>query len=83
MSVFFRSIGSNNVFHFFEDPKEKNKIKTVSYHLDSNGKILDKWEKNGTIKQLIGAINSCQKQKTEIISNDEWKNIISRQNVDF
>ena len=68
MSVFFRPIGSNNVFHFFEGNKAKNEIKTISYQLDANGKILEKWEKNATIKQLMGAINSVADGSLEIIS---------------
>jgi len=75
MSVFFRPIGSNNVFHFFEDNEDKNEIKTISYQLDANGKILGKWEENGTIKQLMGAINSVSKGRSEIISESDWNDI--------
>ena len=75
MSVFFRPIGSNNVFHFFEDYEAKNEIKTISYQLDSDGKILGKWEKNGTIKQLMGAINSVAEGKSQIISDSDWNDI--------
>jgi hypothetical protein len=75
MSVFFRPIGSNSVFHFFEDNKAKNKIKTISYQLDTDGKILGKWEKNGTIKQLMGAINSVGEGRSQIISESDWKDI--------
>jgi len=77
MSVFFRPVRNNNVFHFYEDNKVKNKIKTVSYQLDADGKILKKWEKNGTIKQLMGAINSVAEGKSEIISESDWKNTFS------
>ncbi len=75
MSVFFRPIGSNNIFHFFEDNGVQNKIKTISYQLDADGQILGKWEKNGTIKQLMGAINSVGKGKSEIISETDWNDI--------
>jgi len=75
MSVFFRSKRSNNVFHFFEDNKAKNEIKTISYQLDADGKILGKWEKNGNIKQLMGAINSVAEGKLQIISESDWNDI--------
>ena len=75
MSVFIRPKGSNNVFHFFEDNKTKNEIKTISYQLDADGKILGKWDKNGTIKQLMGAINSVAEGKSQIISESDWNNI--------
>ena len=75
MSVFFRPIGSNNVFHFFEENEAQNKIKTRSYQLDADGKILGKWEKNGTIKQLMGAINSVAEGKSQIISESDWNDI--------
>jgi hypothetical protein len=75
MSVFFRPIGSNNVFHFFEDNEAKNEIKTISYQLDTDGKILGKWEKNGTVQQLMGAINSVGKGRSEIISESDWIDI--------
>ena len=78
MSIFFRPMGSNNVFHFFEDYEFENEIKTISYQLDSDGKILGKWEKNGTIKQLMVAINSVSKGRSEIISESEWKDIINQ-----
>ena len=74
MSVFFRPKGSNNVFHFFEVNKAKTEIKTISYQLDTDSKILGKWKKNGTIKQLMGAINSVAEGKSEIISESDWKN---------
>ena len=45
-------------FIFLKIIEAKNEIKTISYQLDADGKILGKWEKNGTIKQLMGAINS-------------------------
>ena len=75
MSVFFRPIGTNNIFHFFECNESKNEIKTISYQLDADGEILGKWEKNGTIKQLMGAINSVADGSLEIISEADWKNI--------
>ena len=75
MSVFFRLKGSNNVFHFFEDNEAKNEIKTISYQLDAAGKILGKWEKNGTIKQLMGAINSVGEGSSQIISESDWNDI--------
>jgi len=79
MSIFFRPIGSNNIFHFFEDNEAINEIKTISYQLDANGKIIGEWEKNGTIKQLMVAINSVSKGRSEIISESEWKDIINQQ----
>ena len=39
MSVFFRPIGSNNIFYFFEDKKISGCIKTISYNLDKDGNI--------------------------------------------
>ena len=75
MSVFFRPKGSNNVFHFFEDNEAKNEIKTISYQLDAHGKILGKWEKSGSTKQLMGAINSVAEGSSEIISEPDWKNV--------
>ena len=79
MSVYFRPIGSNNVFHFFENNEAINEIKTISYQLDANGKIIGKWGKNGTIKQLMGAINSVSKGRSEIIPESDWKDIIYQQ----
>jgi hypothetical protein len=79
MSVYFRPIGSNNVFHFFENNEAINEIKTISYQFDANGKIIGKWEKNGTIKQLMGAINSVCKGRSEIIPESDWKDIIYQQ----
>jgi hypothetical protein len=76
MSVFFRPIGSNNVFNFYEDKDTSTNIKTVSYNLGSDGSIKGKWEKKGTIAQLIGAIKSVEKGTTEIISETDWKNLI-------
>ena len=40
-----------------------------------DGKILGKWEKNGTIKQLMGAINSVGEGRSQIISESEWNDI--------
>ena len=76
MSVFFRPIGSNNVFNFYEDKAASTHIKTVSYSLGSDGSIKGKWEKKGTIAQLMGAIKSVAKGKIEIISEADWKNLI-------
>ena len=76
MSVFLRPIGSNNVFNFYEDKDSATHIKTVSYNLDRDGSIKGKWEKKGTIAQLMGAINSVEKGTTEIISETDWKNLI-------
>ena len=45
MSVFFRPLNSNNVFHFFEDKNLPNNIKTISYELGADNSILGKWEK--------------------------------------
>ena len=76
MSVFFRPVGSNNVFNFYEDEDSATHIKTVSYNLGSDGSIKGKWEKKGTIAQLMGAIKSVEKGKIEIISEADWKNLI-------
>ena len=76
MSVFFRPVGSNNVFNFYEDKDSATHIKTVSYNLGSDGSIKGKWEKKGTIAQLMGAIKSVEKGKIEIISEADWKNLI-------
>ena len=76
MSVFFRPVGSNNVFNFYEDKDSATHIKTVSYNLGSDGSIKGKWEKKGTIAQLMGAIKSVEKGKIKIISEADWKNLI-------
>ena len=60
MSVFFRPVGSNNVFNFYEDEDSATHIKTVSYNLGSDGSIKGKWEEKGTIAQLMGAIKSVE-----------------------
>ena len=78
MSVYFRPLGSNNVFHFFEDHEIKNEIRTISYQLNTDGEILNKWEKNGTLKQLMGAINSVFEGSSEIISEADWKNLYKK-----
>ena len=78
MSVFFRPIGSNNVFNFYEDKDSPNHINTVSYNLGSDGSIKGRWEKKGTIAQLMGAIKSVEKGMTEIISEDDWIKIIKK-----
>ena len=76
MSVFFRPIGSNNIFYFFEDKKISGCIKTISYNLDKDGNIKGVWEKSGTVAQLMGAIKSVEKGKLEIVSEAEWKNLL-------
>ena len=75
MSVFFRPIGSNNVFNFFEDKDSTGLLKTISYNLDSDGSIKGRWEKAGTLKQLMGAIKSVERGKTEIISQANWNKL--------
>ena len=75
MSVFFRPIGSNNIFYFFEDEEIAGCIKTISYTFDKDGKIKGKWEKSGTVAQLMGAIKSVEKGKLAIVSEAEWKNL--------
>lgn len=62
-------------FIFLKIVKLKNEIKTISYQLDADGKILGKWEKNGTIKQLMGAINSVGEGRSQIISESDWNDI--------
>ena len=54
----------------------RDSIKTVSYNFGSDGSIKGKWEKKGTIAQLMGAIKSVEKGTTEIISEADWKNLI-------
>ena len=76
MSVFFRPIGSNNIFYFFEDKEISGCIKTISYNLDKDGNINEKWEKPGTVAQLMGAIKSVEKGKLEIVSEAEWKSLL-------
>ena len=75
MSVYFRPNKSNNIFYFYEDNETPNKISTISYRLDSNGMIIGKWKKNGSIKQLMGAINSVTMGNSKILSETEFKNI--------
>ena len=75
MSVFFRPIGSNDIFYFFEDEQISGCIKTISYNFDKDGKIKGKWEKSGTVAQLMGAIKSVEKGKVAIVSEAEWKNL--------
>ena len=41
MSVFFLPDNSKSIFYFYEDEDKPNEIKTISYHLDSSGKIID------------------------------------------
>jgi len=76
MSVFFRPIGSNNIFYFFEDKEISGCIKTISYNLDKDGNINGKWEKPGTVAQLMGAIKSVEKGKLAIVSEAEWKSLL-------
>ena len=83
MSVFFRPKGSNNVFHFFEDNEAKNEIKTISYQLDSDGKILGKWEQKGSVKQLMGAIKSFEIGQTEIISKENMEKILDKKKTNI
>ena len=78
MSVFFRPVGSNNVFNFFEDKDMSGRLKTISYNLDTDGSIKGRWEKAGTLKQLMGAIKSVETGKTEIISEAEWNNLTKK-----
>ena len=75
MSVYFRPNKSNNIFYFYEDNEAPNKISTISYRLDSDGMIIGKWKKNGSIKQLMGAINSVTMGNSKILSETEFKNI--------
>ena len=71
MSVFFRPLNSNNVFHFFEDKNLPNNIKTISYELGADNSVVGKWEKKGTISQLMGAIKSVSDGKAEILSKSD------------
>ena len=75
MSVFFRPLNSNNIFHFFEDKNLPNNIKTISYELGADNSILGKWEKKGTISQLMGAIKSVSDGKAEVLSKSDLKTI--------
>jgi hypothetical protein len=75
MSVYFRPNKSNNIFYFYEDNNTPNKILTISYRLNSDGMIIGKWKKNGSIKQLMGAINSVTMGNSKILSETEFKNI--------
>ena len=77
MSVFFRPLNSNNVFHFFEDKNLPNNIKTISYELGADNSVLGKWEKKGTISQLMGAIKSVSDGKAEILSKSDLEAIFS------
>ena len=52
MSVFFRPLNSNNIFHFFEDKNLPNNIKTISYELGADNSILGKWEKRVRLTSL-------------------------------
>ncbi len=75
MSVFFRPLNSNNIFHFFEDKNLPNNIKTISYELGADNPILGKWEKKGTLNQLMGAIKSVSDRKAEVLSRSDLKAI--------
>ena len=75
MSVFFRPLNSNNVFHFFEDKNSPNNVKTISYELGADNSILGKWEKKGTLNQLMGAIKSVSDRKAEVLSRSDLKAI--------
>ena len=77
MSVFFRPLNSNNVFHFFEDKNSPNNIKTISYELGADNSVVGKWEKKGTISQLMGAIKSVSDGKAEILSKSDLEAIFS------
>ena len=77
MSVFFRPLNSNNIFHFFEDKNLPNNIKTISYELGADNSVLGKWEKKGTISQLMGAIKSVSDGKAEILSKSDLEAIFS------
>ena len=77
MSVFFRPLSSNNVFHFFEDKNLPNNIKTISYELGADNSVVGKWEKKGTISQLMGAIKSVSDGKAEILSKSDLEAIFS------
>jgi len=80
MSVFFRPIGSDNVFYFFEDNEKSGHLKTISYNLEPDGSIKGMWEKTGTLRQLMGAIKSVEMGKTEIISEADWDNLTKKVN---
>ena len=75
MSVFFRPLNSNNIFHFFEDKNLPNNIKTISYELGADNSILGKWEKKGTLNQLMGAIKSVSDGKAEVLPRSDLKAI--------
>jgi len=75
MSVYFHPNKSKNIYYFYEDERNSNEIKTISYHLDSSGKIIGKWKKNGTVKQLMGAIRSVTIGNSKIISEAEFQKI--------
>lgn len=77
MSVFFRPLNSNNIFHFFEDKNLPNNIKTISYELGADNSILGKWEKKGTLNQLMGAIKSVSDEKAEVLSRSDLKAIFN------
>ena len=77
MSVFFRPLNSNNVLHFFEDKNLPNNIKTISYELGADNSVVGKWEKKGTISQLMGAIKSVSDGKAEILSKSDLEAIFS------
>jgi hypothetical protein len=39
---------------------------------------LGRWEKAGTLKQLMGAIKSVETGKTEILSEAAWNNLTKK-----
>jgi len=75
VSVFFRPLNSNNIFHFFEDKNLPNNIKTISYELGADNSILGKWEKKGTLNEFMGAIKSVSDRKAEVLSRSDLKAI--------
>jgi hypothetical protein len=76
MSIFIRPYESNNVFCFYEDIDNPNLIKTISYQLDTDGKIKSQSEKTSNLKQLLGAIKSIEAGKAELISEKKWQKLI-------
>ena len=69
MSVFFRPIGSNNIFYFFEDKEISGCIKTIRILSRQRWKYQRKVGETGTVAQLMGAIKSVEKGKLEIVSS--------------
>ena len=52
-----------------------NNIETISYELGADNSILGKWEKKGTLNQLMGAIKSVSDGKAEVLSRSDLKAI--------